>query len=91
MRKANATSLKHIGTNPKEVSTWKVLETYFFSHLLTTDALSKTVKSVDLGFLSKERENGAFFSTESSVTNALCKKHEGTTPSRSKEKMTKLT
>ena len=45
----------------------------FFSHLLTTDAFSKIVRSVDLDFLPKKRENGAFYSTGTGVVDALCK------------------
>ena len=71
MRKVNVTSPKHIGTNSMEVSTWKLLETCFFSHLLTIDALSKTVKRVDLEFLTKKRENDAFCSTGIGVDDAL--------------------
>ena len=63
----------------------------FFSHLLTTDTLRKTVKSVDLGFLPKSKENSAFCSTGIGVTNALCKKQEGVVPSRSGKKVTRVT
>ena len=63
----------------------------FFSHLLTIDALSKTVRSVDLGFFPKEGETDTLWSTRTGVTDALCKKHEGATPSRSGKKVTKVT
>ena len=63
----------------------------FFSHLLTTATLRKTVKSVDLGFLPKEGDNGASWSTVAGVHDTLCKKHEGTVPSRSGKKVTKVT
>ena len=63
----------------------------FFSHLLTTEALRKTVKSVDLGFLSKDGENDVVFSTGMGVVDALCKKQEGIIPSRSRKKLTKMT
>ena len=64
---------------------------HIFSHLLTTDALSKTDKGVDLGFLPKKRENNTFFSTRTGVVDALCKKQEGAAPSRSGKKVTKVT
>ena len=54
-----------------EVSAWKLLETYFFSHLLTTDTLRKIDKSVDLGFFLKKRENNALFSTGTGIIDAL--------------------
>ena len=63
----------------------------FCSHLLTTNALRKTMRSVDLGFLPNERENNAFFSIGSSVADALCKKQESAIPSRSGKKVTKVT
>ena len=66
-----------------EVSAWKLLETYCFPHLLTTDALSKTDKSVDLGFFPKKRENDALFSIRKGIIDSLCKKQEGVIPPRS--------
>ena len=58
---------------------------------MTIDSFSKTVRSVDLGFLSKERENDAFFSTGPRVGDALCKTPKSTVPSRSRKKVTKVT
>ena len=63
----------------------------FFSHLLTTGSLRKSFKSVDLGFFPKKRENDVFCSIGTGIAGALCKKHEGTTPSRFGEKVTKVT
>ena len=39
----------------------------------------------------KEGENDAYWSTGTGVADALCKKHEGATPSRSRKKVTKVT
>ena len=58
---------------------------------MTTDTLIYVVKSVDLGFFPKKRENDAFFSTGTSIANTQCKKHEGVAPSRSRKKVTKVT
>ena len=62
-----------------------------FFHLMTTDALRKTVRSVELGFFPKEGENNAYWSTGTCIADAPCKKHEGTVPSRSGKKVTKVT
>ena len=90
MTKVNATSPKHIETNPTEASTRKLPETYF-SHFLTTNALTKTDKGIDLGFFPKNGDNGTYWSTKTDIVSALCKKNEGIVPSRYGKKVTKLT
>ena len=64
---------------------------FFFSHFLTTDALSKTNKGADLGFFPNKGDNDAYGSTETGVADTLCKKYEGVVPSRYGKKVTKLT
>ena len=91
MEEANTTSPRHIGTNSMKDFIWKLLETSFFSFLLTTNAFSRTVKSIDLGFSPKKRENDIFCSTGTGVADALCKTKEGVVPSMSRKKVSKVT
>ena len=49
------------------------------------------IRSVDLGFFPKKRENDAFSSNGIGVADTLCKKQEGVVPSRSRKKVTKVT
>ena len=58
---------------------------------MTIDAFRRTVRSVDLGYLSKQRENGTFYSIGSGVDDALCKTPKSVVPSRSRKKVTKVT
>ena len=73
VRKVNATFPKHIVTNPIEASTWKVPET-FFSHSLTIDTLSKTVKNIDLGFFQR-KETMALIGQLWQASSMLCAKN----------------
>ena len=57
---------------------------------MTIDAFSIIVKSIDLGFLSKEKENDAFFLTGSGIDDVLCKTPKSIVPSRSRKKVTKV-
>ena len=41
--------------------------------------------------LQKEGETGVYWSTRTGIADALCKKNEGATPSRSGKKVTKVT
>ena len=91
VRKENATSPKHIGTNSMKDSIQKLLETSFFFFLLTTRTLSQTERSVDPGFFQKKRENDALYSTEAGVVDALCKIQGSAVPSRSGKKVSKVT
>ena len=62
-----------------------------FSYFLTIDALGKNDKGTDLGFLSKKEGNDAYGSTMTCTTDAPCKKHKGTVPSRYEKNMAKVT
>ena len=91
MREVNSTSPRYIGTNSTKASIQKLLETSFLSFLLTTDAFSRTVRCANLVFSPNKRENDVFFSTGTSIIDALCKAQEGAVPSRLRKKVSKVT